>query len=130
MSDPVLEARGLRKEFDGVCAVDGVDLTLSAGGSLGIVGESGSGKTTVAKMLIGLERPTAGTIVACGQDRSQPARTTRERRRRGGEVQMVFQNPYGSLDPRQRVASAIEEALRLHSDLPADERKAEVSRLG
>jgi oligopeptide transport system ATP-binding protein len=126
----VLEARGLRKEYGEVCAVDGVDLSLRAGSSLGLVGESGSGKTTVARMLIGLTRPTAGTIVACGRDRSLPARSAKERRRRGGEVQMVFQNPYGSLDPRQRVRSVIDEALRLHTDLDSGGRRAEVARLG
>jgi ABC-type glutathione transport system ATPase component len=126
----VLRATGLRKEFAGVAVVDGVDLSLRKGGSLGLVGESGSGKTTVARMLIGLSRPTAGTIVACGRDRSLPTRSGKERRRRGGEVQMVFQNPYGSLDARQRVGAAIEEALRLHTDLDCGGRKAEVDRLG
>jgi oligopeptide transport system ATP-binding protein len=128
--ETILQARGLRKEFDGVTAVDGVDLSLRKGGSLGLVGESGSGKTTVARMLIGLTRPSAGSIVACGRARSQPARGPAERRRRGGEVQMVFQNPYGSLDPRQRVGAAIEEALRLHTALDRGGRKAEVDRLG
>ena len=113
-----------------MAAVEGVDLCLRAGGALGLVGESGSGKTTVARMLVGMVRPSAGTIVACGRDRSLPARDTAERRRRGGEVQMVFQNPYGSLDPRQRVGAAIEEALRLHTDLDRGGRKAEVDRLG
>jgi len=126
----VLRATGLRKEFAGVAAVDDVDLSLRAGGALGLVGESGSGKTTVARMLVGLTRPTSGSIVVCGRDRSQPARGPAERRRRGGEVQMVFQNPYGSLDPLQRVGAAIEEALRLHTDLDRGGRKAEVDRLG
>ena len=65
-------------------------------------------------MLVGLTVPTAGTIVVCGRDRSAPARSARERRRRGSEVQVVFQNPYTSLDPRQSAAQAIDEVLRLH----------------
>src|SRR3954471_18207270 len=114
MADAVLEARGLRKEYGEVVAVDGVDLTVPAGGSLAIVGESGSGKTTVAKMIVGLTAPTAGTIAACGHDRSLPARSARERRRRGSEVQIVFQDPYSSLDPRQTAEQAIGEVLKLH----------------
>ena len=65
-------------------------------------------------MLVGLTAPTAGTIVACGRGRSTPARSARERRRRGSEVQIVFQNPYSSLDPRQSAAQVIDEVLRLH----------------
>jgi oligopeptide transport system ATP-binding protein len=112
--EAILEARGLRKEYGDFVAVDDVDLVVPEGGSLAIVGESGSGKTTVARMLVGLTVPTTGTIVACGRDRSAPARSARERRRRGSEVQVVFQNPYSSLDPRQSAAQAIDEVLRLH----------------
>src|SRR5256714_2999078 len=114
MGEPVLEVQGLRKVFGAQVAVDDVSFTLPEGGSLAIVGESGSGKTTVAKMIVGLERPTAGTIRACGQDRSLPARTTRDRRRRGREVQIVFQDPYTSLDPRQTGEATVDEVLRLH----------------
>jgi oligopeptide transport system ATP-binding protein len=116
VAEPMLEARGLRKEFGAAVAVEQVDLSVPAGGSLAIVGESGSGKTTVAKMLVGLERPTAGTIRACGRDRSTPARSARERRRRGAEVQIVFQDPYASLDPRQSAEETLDEVLRLHGD--------------
>ena len=77
---------------------------MPAAGSLAIVGESGSGKTTIARMIVGLERPTTGTITACGHDRPRPARSARDRRRRGREVQIVFQDPYTSLDPRQTAA--------------------------
>ena len=61
MSEPLLQATGLRKDFGSVLAVDDVDLAVEPGGSLAIVGESGSGKTTIARMLVGLTRPTAGT---------------------------------------------------------------------
>ncbi|MBX5440746.1 MAG: ABC transporter ATP-binding protein [Solirubrobacteraceae bacterium] len=130
MAEPVLEARGLRKVYGDHVAVDGVDLALAPGGSLGIVGESGSGKTTVARMIVGLTRPTAGTIAVCGRDRSQPARGTAERRRRAREVQIVFQNPYASLDPRRSPADALDEVLRLHTDAGADERRARIAELG
>ena len=111
---PVLEASGLRKVFGSLVAVDDVTFTLARSRSLAVVGESGSGKTTTARMLVGLERPTAGAIVACGNDRSQPARSTRERRARGREVQIVFQDPYSSLDPRQTVERSLDEIIRLH----------------
>jgi oligopeptide transport system ATP-binding protein len=128
--EAILEADGLRKVFGDVVAVEGVDLRVPPGGALAIVGESGSGKTTVAKLIVGLERPTAGTIRACGRDRSTPARSTAERRRRGSEVQIVFQDPYTSLDPRQTVERTIDEVLRLHGDLDADARRARVRELG
>ena len=124
MPEVVLEARGLRKEYGELVAVDDVDLEVREGGSLAIVGESGSGKTTIAKMIVGLTAPTAGTIVACGRDRSSPARGARERRRRGSEVQIVFQDPYSSLDPRQTAEQALNEVLRLHHRGTKDGRAA------
>jgi oligopeptide transport system ATP-binding protein len=129
MPDPVLEVAGLRKVYGPLVAVDGVEFSVPEGGSLAIVGESGSGKTTVAKMIVGLERPTAGTIRACGADRSTPARSTRDRRRRGGEVQIVFQDPYTSLDPRQTMEEAIDEVLRMHRGWPAKQRLERVHQL-
>jgi peptide/nickel transport system ATP-binding protein len=129
MPEPILEARGLRKVFGEHVAVDGVSFSILPGRSLAIVGESGSGKTTVARMLVGLERPTAGEIVACGRDRSLPARSTRERRLRGREVQIVFQDPYSSLDPRQSVAASLDEILRLHERGGRLERAARVREL-
>ncbi|HEY7076929.1 MAG TPA: ATP-binding cassette domain-containing protein [Solirubrobacteraceae bacterium] len=131
MAEPVLEAAGLRKEFGDVVAVDGVHLRVEPGGSLAVVGESGSGKTTVARMIVGLTAPTAGTITACGRDRSAPARSARERRARGREVQIVFQDPYSSLDPRHSAEQAIDEVLRLHG-LAGDAagRRARIAELG
>ena len=121
--------QGLRKEFGPLVAVDDVDFAVPEGGSLAIVGESGSGKTTVARMVVGLERPTAGTMRACGSDRSAPPRSARERRRRGREVQIVFQDPYTSLDPRQTVEGTIDEVLRLHHGWPAARRAERVREL-
>ncbi len=126
---PVLTVDGLRKEFGSLVAVDDVSFVIPPGRSLAIVGESGSGKTTIARMIVGLERPTRGTITACGRDRSRPARSARDRRRRGGEVQIVFQDPYTSLDPRQTAEHAIDEVLRLHHRWPADKRRARTQEL-
>jgi ABC-type glutathione transport system ATPase component len=114
VNEPVLTAIGLVKDFGNFRAVDDVSFSVEAGRSLALVGESGSGKTTVAKMIVGLERPTAGSITACGRDRSRPARSAAERRARGAEVQIVFQDPYTSLDPRQTVRSAIAEIVAMH----------------
>jgi ABC-type glutathione transport system ATPase component len=126
---PVLEVSGLRKEFGPLVAVDDVSFTVPAAGSLAIVGESGSGKTTIAKMIVGLERPTQGTIAACGHDRSRPARASRDRRRRGREVQIVFQDPYTSLDPRQTAEATIDEVLRLHHGWAAARRRERTAEL-
>ncbi|MDA8319591.1 MAG: ATP-binding cassette domain-containing protein [Actinomycetota bacterium] len=126
---PVLEVSGLRKEFGELVAVDDVSFAVPAAGSIAIVGESGSGKTTIARMIVGLERPTRGTIAACGRDRSRPARSARDRRRRGSEVQIVFQDPYTSLDPRQSAEATIDEVLRLHHGWAADRRRARVAEL-
>ena len=126
---PVLQAAGLRKEFGKLVAVDDFSFDLPPGRSLAIVGESGSGKTTIARMIVGLERPTGGTITACGHDRSRPARSTRDRRRRGREVQIVFQDPYTSLDPRQTAEATIDEVLRLHHGWRADRRQARTAEL-
>ncbi|MFD4975280.1 ABC transporter ATP-binding protein [Streptomyces sp. NPDC058424] len=120
---------GLRKEFGGHTAVDGVSFTLRPGGSLGIVGESGCGKTTTARMLVGLETPDAGSIQLNGRDRFARARGRAERLARAREIQMVFQDPYLSLDPRISVRACLEEVLRLHFPLDAPARRRRVAEL-
>ena len=125
----VLEVENLRKEYGDLVAVDDVSFAVAAGESLAIVGESGSGKTTIARMIIGLERPTRGRISACGNDRSTPARSARKRRERGREVQIVFQDPYTSLDPRHSAETAIDEVLRIHHGWPPPRRRARVAEL-
>jgi len=123
-SQPVLAVEGLTKRFGDFVAVDDISVSITTGQSLAVVGESGSGKTTVARMIVGLERPSAGTIAVAGHDRSQPAPKLKERRDRGRQVQIVFQDPYSSLDPRQSAASAIDEVLKLrHTGSAADRRK-------
>jgi len=128
---PILSARGLRKVYGDTVAVDDVSFDVAAGGSLAVVGESGSGKTTIARMIVGLTRPTAGTIAACGRDRSAPARSAAERRRRGAEIQIVFQDPYSSLNPRQTAQQTLDEVLRLHGGgRTSEQRRARIAGLG
>jgi ABC-type glutathione transport system ATPase component len=131
---PLLSVRGLTKRFgserNGALAVSDVSFDLQAGGSLAIVGESGSGKTTTARMVIGLERPTSGTISFRGEDRTTPARHAKDLRRRGREVQIVFQDPYTSLDRRQRIGDCLAEVVRLHFPAGADDVRRRVRDLG
>ena len=90
-------------------AVNDVSFTLHPGRTLGIVGESGSGKSTLARLVMALEAPTAGRITLLGRDlQAMTARELREARR---DFQMVFQDPFGSLDPRQRVGRIVAEPL-------------------
>ncbi|GAA3481941.1 ABC transporter ATP-binding protein [Streptomyces yanii] len=120
---------GLRKRYGDHTAVDDVSFTLAPGSSLAVVGESGSGKTTTVRMLVGLERPDGGTVRLDGRDRSARPRNRSERLSRAREIQMVFQDPYLSLDPRVTVAGCVEEVLRLHTRLNADARRSRVAEL-
>lgn len=97
-----------------IVAADDVSFALTAGESLGIVGESGSGKSTIAKMVLGLTRPDSGSIKIAGKDRTVRVRGSRARLERAKAVQMVFQDPYGSLDRRLTVTAALEDTLRRH----------------
>ena len=111
-------------------AAQHISFTVGDGESVAIIGESGSGKSTIARCIVGLETATAGTIRFRGEDWTSRRRLThRERRRRGGEVQMVFQDPYQSLDPRQRIGAGLDEVLRLHTPLAAAERRDRIDEL-
>jgi len=112
---PLIEVQGLRREYarrgaEPFVAVDDVSFTVAAGTTHALVGESGSGKTTTGRAVAGFQRPTAGTVRVDGIDvTALSGRGLRDYRR---TVQLVYQNPLASLDPRQRVGRAIEEPLR------------------
>ncbi|MER7755822.1 ATP-binding cassette domain-containing protein [Kitasatospora sp. NPDC097643] len=127
MSEPVLQVTGLCRTFGAVRAVDDVSFTLGAGGSLGIVGESGSGKTTTARIVVGLEQADEGQVTVQGRARAGRARGRAERLARAREVQMVFQDPYLSLDPRTSVEGVLRETLRLH--FPGTDHQARIREL-
>jgi oligopeptide transport system ATP-binding protein len=131
MPDALLEVRGLAMEFavrggfgrwlrrgprDVLRAVDGVDLELMKGETLGLVGESGCGKTTLARCIVGLHTPTAGEIRYEGRV-VDPRRSRSDRRR----IQMVFQDPYSSLNPRMTVRQVLAELLRAHRMVPNEQ---------
>jgi peptide/nickel transport system ATP-binding protein len=125
----VVRVEGLRKTYGSLVAVDDVAFEVPAGGALGIVGESGSGKTTTARMLVGLEEPDAGSIELSGAPRAAGRLSRARRRERARAIQMVFQDPYLSLDPRQTIGDCIEEVLRLHFELPGAERRRRAAEL-
>jgi oligopeptide/dipeptide ABC transporter ATP-binding protein len=132
----LIEAIGLKKHFmragplgrrDVTRAVDGVDFSLDQGRTLSVVGESGCGKSTLSRMILRLTEPTEGTVRFRGRDiGSLDAAQMKQLRR---EMQVVFQNPYGSLNPRQSIETILEEPLRIHGIGDAGERSRTVTRL-
>jgi oligopeptide/dipeptide ABC transporter ATP-binding protein len=131
LSSPLLEVTGLRKTYRlarrPVHAVDGVDLHVDAGETLGLVGESGSGKTTLARLIPRLIEPTLGTIRFDGVDVT--AMTRRELPPFRRHVQVVFQDPYASLDSLATVCDSVGEPLRTHLGLRRAQRRARVDEL-
>jgi dipeptide transport system ATP-binding protein len=127
-----LEARGLVRDYSAsrgafraaapLKALAGVSFSLPAGRTLAVVGESGSGKSTLARLLALIEKPTAGTLLIDGEDVANAGAARRKRLRR--EVQMVFQNPFGSLNPRHTIGKALEEPLLVNTRMGGPERKA------
>ena len=128
----IVEARGLARDYSAsrglfrpsatIKALAGVSFSLQAGRTLAVVGESGSGKSTLARLLTLIERPTAGALLIDGEDVARASAETRRRLRR--EIQIVFQNPYGSLNPRQTIGRALEEPLLVNTGMSGPERKA------
>jgi oligopeptide transport system ATP-binding protein len=112
---PAVSGMLLRRRLGWVKAVDGVDVAVHPGQTLGLIGESGCGKTTTSKLILRQESPTGGTIRYDGEDISGFAGPALMRYRR--EVQVVFQDPYSSLSPRMRVRDIIAEPLQIHTDL-------------
>ncbi|MEU6810248.1 dipeptide ABC transporter ATP-binding protein [Streptomyces sp. NPDC046831] len=140
MAEPILEVTGLvkhypltrgvlfKKQIGAVRAVDGVDFTLARGETFGLVGESGCGKSTVARLLCSLERPTAGAIRFRGEDVTGLSGRALKAVRRN--IQMVFQDPYTSLNPRMTVGDIVGEPFEIHPEAaPKGDRRRRVQEL-
>ncbi|GAA0460415.1 dipeptide ABC transporter ATP-binding protein [Streptomyces olivaceiscleroticus] len=125
---PLTQGIVLKRQVGAVKAVDGVSFDLHKGETLGIVGESGCGKSTVAKMLVGLERPTAGAIRYRGEDITKLSGRALKAVRRN--IQMVFQDPYTSLNPRMTVGDIVGEPYDIHPEVaPKGDRRRRVQEL-
>ena len=137
--EPLVKLTGIKKYFPitqgiliqhhvgNVHAVDGVDLEIHAGQTVGLVGETGCGKSTLARVVMRLYDATAGTIWFDGRDITNLK--GKELRDLRGDMQMVFQDPYASLNPRKTIGSIVGEPFRLHGTVPKNRIKSEVEQL-
>lgn len=120
MADIILETRGLKKYFQTnsgmLHAVDGIDLKIERGKTLGVVGESGCGKSTLGRTVLRMHEPTAGQIIFNGRDIAKTGR--KELKKLHTEMQMIFQDPYSSLDPRMSVQELIAEPMLVNKVYP------------
>lgn len=133
MSDIILQTKGLKKYFPikkgfflrevgNVKAVDSIDLVIYRGETLGLVGESGCGKSTLGRALIRLYEPTAGTIEFDGTDFLHASGESLRQKRK--DIQMIFQDPFASLDPRMTVGQIIEQPFKIHNLLASSKERA------
>lgn len=132
MSETVLQATNLTRYYEvarggfkkpaTLKALDGATFTLKKGQTLAVVGESGCGKSTLARLVTMIEEPTSGELIIKGVDVCKA--TAEQKRELHQKVQIVFQDPYGSLNPRQKIGSALEEPLLVNTDLSKAEREA------
>ncbi|MDX1764245.1 MAG: ATP-binding cassette domain-containing protein [bacterium] len=134
----ILEVKDLKKYFPirgtsvrpgkhVVRAVDGIDLTLEEGETLGLVGESGCGKSTAGKCILRLIKPTSGQVLLRGEDILRKSRS--EMRKVRSEMQIIFQDPFASLNPRMTVGQTVEESVKINLKLGKKERLDKVTRL-
>ncbi len=138
LMNPLLKIRGLKKTFPltsgifrkasgHITAVDGVDLDIFADETLGLVGESGCGKTTLSKIILALEEADAGSVLFDQTDIRKARGVELAKLRKG--IQVVFQDPFGSLNPRKRVGSIIEEPMIIHNEGTKRERREKTREL-
>ena len=127
MSEVLLDVKGLKKYFTTkrglLHAVDDVTFTIEKGKTLGVVGESGCGKSTTGRAILRLHEPTGGQVLFEGQDVAKLNAT--ELRRKRKEMQIIFQDPFSSLNPRKTVSQTIEEPLKLHKLIPDKQKRLE-----
>ncbi|MDD6317134.1 MAG: ATP-binding cassette domain-containing protein [Clostridia bacterium] len=127
MSEVLLDVKGLKKYFTTkrglLHAVDDVTFTIEKGKTLGVVGESGCGKSTTGRAILRLHEPTGGQVLFEGQDVAKLNAT--ELRHKRKEMQIIFQDPFSSLNPRKTVSQTIEEPLKLHKLIPDKQKRME-----
>ncbi len=127
MHFPLTQGIIFQKKVGAVQAVDGVSLSVNKGETLGLVGESGCGKSTTGRAILQLYKPTAGEVIFNGQDLTKLNGGDMRKMRR--HLQMIFQDPYASLNPRMTVGSIVSEPMQIHNLVPKNQRNQRVQEL-